>query len=683
MKKLLLFIGIVLIQIATIFGSISSNPVLYEDYTKGSGIIISNENLSLFHLLDGNQNYSLSYELSTITSNPKISNVATINSSISNPNTISEPVATLNNCVVNSHDGTQEFANNGTSCNFTFEISQSNATTIQYGANLSANHYEKSSNGIRITEQDLYYVDNTKVNDLDNQHFQRTYTLISDLGSFLNIQWSLNESNTVDTYNISSGFQDLNKTYEVDIIDEDTYFKNSDSTLAFGTAYNVWKKFNITNTLPVNISSMLLNISLQDYNQSGSIKKYNGTNYENYDSNISNSRLVTYVGSLTTGASELYNLSFDSNIIQRTISKATYLVEGSDGTYQRHYNFTPEVTYFSNFVGLGAKTITDSISTLTYLPNWNNKLNWGSDMTYNGSSKTHTSTDNSNFLSLSWTVADTNISSFFQVDYYIEETVRDSGGGGGGGGGGSTIINIIDDDLNKTACDITVSPKEIILSDSITFQELKITNNEEFVIDPEFTFIYLEGEKSLFNALRVSNNPETIESSKTERIGINLNTNVFTSNGTASANLKIVSTKCENVLVPIKINIKDTESVIDVFDGNYTDITESLINKRIFNKNDNSEPKSLIGKAIKFTDSVFGASIIFALIIAGLLVRWDNNPDSKWSQSTIIDSISRIIVWILIAGLVVLILNRFPNMYSFISILAGLVVWLLNKITSK
>jgi hypothetical protein len=138
------------------------------------------------------------------------------------------------------------------------------------------------------------------------------------------------------------------------------------------------------------------------------------------------------------------------------------------------------------------------------------------------------------------------------------------------GGGGTTIIvdkditTIITDteDEEETSspdCDIYISPKTIKLSKQTTIVDLIITNKETTSITPSITLNYTKGDLDTFNDVKLTNNLQTISSDSQYITGVRiLNTD---KESTAEGDLILSVSGCQDIIVPIEIELKNKTSI--------------------------------------------------------------------------------------------------------------------------
>ena len=582
---------------------------------------LENISISLISLLNGNQSGNISFDIS----NPGNLTISTCNVLIGS--TLSNGTLTGSSCAINFT----------TALNSTVQVI---TPTVYDNTSTSYTGTANSSLSIAYISKNL----NTSLyHNLTTQYFVDNYTLTNPWGStFLNIDFSLNSSDSIQVINVSSS-TNISNQVEDDIIVEDTYYTIPGTSFTYGTNYPVYRTFNITNPYNITISNMILNLSILSYNSSLAFNYTNGTakNYTDYSSYI-----LTTLDNISYLGTQKFNLSYNSNVILRSLNVATYTIVSIDGVYLKHYNFTPQAQYYSNFTNFTG-TITDSLATATYFQNWNTKLNWITAMTWNGSTQVHTATDNSNLLAISFNTTDLSIPVYFQLDYYVTHTDFASvGGGGGGGGGGTTIINVIGNDADKVLCEIIATPKEIILTEDTLFLELSILNREDFNIDPKFSFVHVTGDEALTNQLRITNTVSNIDGSKSQSIGIKLNS---LSKGKAEASLVISTTKCKNVLVPIEINITKSSNVEQIF-SNIEEKSIDMILSESFDEvflgsKSTKENLTIIDKIAITINSVGGITMLLSFVV--LLILLPVGKYRKIFPNTFWDYMARIILLII------------------------------------
>lgn len=169
--------------------------------------------------------------------------------------------------------------------------------------------------------------------------------------------------------------------------------------------------------------------------------------------------------------------------------------------------------------------------------------------------------------------------------YNTASCVANSSGGAGGGGGSSTppvedttpptttqnetqdsFLDSIRDffspeEIQKVACDIVVNPTELTLTGTRRLVGVNVQNNEQLTYSPNFIF---SGDYS--NRINVANTVTDIAIGKSEDVGIIYAGSVLDRNSMISSTLTLtlVDARCEDVQVPITLDIQQQPSLLNV-----------------------------------------------------------------------------------------------------------------------
>lgn len=227
-------------------------------------------------------------------------------------------------------------------------------------------------------------------------------------------------------------------------------------------------------------------------------------------------------------------------------------------------------------------------------------------------------------------------------------------------GGGGTEIIYIQEQNNKNLCDITFNPSSINITKVNSVYEFDIKNNENILIKPSFSFSHLEGEKSITDKLRVTNNPDVIESNRFTTIGVNLKNSLFSINGESKAYLIVSFEQCKDIQIPINTYINESSSFVSVIENiienkTISEVVIDLGNKQFFESEKMDSEKSTFDKIFEKVFSVLGISLILSTIFT-LLILPNNNYQNvslgSKAQSTLIGILIWIIITLFILGVV-------------------------------
>jgi hypothetical protein len=525
------------------------------------------------------------------------------------------------------------------------------------------------------------------------QYFWNNYNITYDWEvNFTDIGWSINSSYTDINVNLTNGTNSeqfeinyslvalSNYTLVTDVAD--TYYVNEGET--------IHRRLNVSNALGIILPQFNMSYVPTQYTAgSQTLSKFNGSTWNSYNLTTGNP-MVWEINTLTNGSTSQYNLSHQSKVIYTTDDTLIYSQDGSTRTY--YWNGTNGLKYnflFSELLGV-SNSIYHNIdyaditswsdrtsSTNVFKDNDNNTLIQNSDYTL-------TDTPASDLLILNFAPLSGDTYYRFNLTYDVEVTVyqcndgldndgdgdidypadagcssatdntedSDTPAGGGGGGGGSTTVDI--GDSGKIDCSISVSPKSLSFRDTNLIEELTITNNEEFNIDPEISFVYISGSTTLTNQLRITNDVDFIDTGETGNIGIRLNDLILVE-GTSTANLIIETTKCKNIIVPVDIKIEQGNTIGEIFDSidekTLKEIIVESFNESVFGGDETTPDigtKSFVEKVISKLNTVGGITMILAIIF--LIMLLPIGETKPFSQNKFFDFFARAIIWFILVG---------------------------------
>lgn len=642
---------------------------------------VDSQSISLNNLLNGNQNLTISFNVSDADNN-------TISAcKVDIDGTMTTGTYSNGTCLV-----TLNTYLNSTSQNFTPYVYD------EYSGNGSGSSY----NSITSIFDSMTWDNLSTTSNQSIQYFWNNYNLTYDWNlNFTNINWSINSTYSPVLVNLTNGTNSERFERNYSLVTESNYTLIPDGadTYYVNQGETIWKLFNITNNLGTTLPQFNMSfIPTQYITGTQSFKKYNGSSW--VTQSFTSGNPIRFISpSISDGSKNQYNVSHQSKVIYTTGDDLTYTQSGSTRTY--FWNATNGLKY--NFMFAELLDISNSIyHNIAYasLPNWASRTSSSKVMKDNDGNSLvenadYTVTDNTgselvilNFaplsgdtfynFNLSYTAevvtyqcsdgidndgdglidypADTGCTSSTDDTENSETSTTPSTGGGGGGGGSSTPST--DLSAGKIVCDVYVTPKSISLDDSELLQDLRIRNDETFGFDPEFSFQYVSGDSDLVDKLRITNSISLVDSGKESLTGVRLST-FFLSTGTAKANLVISSTKCVDIKVPIDIKINEQSGVAEIIKevtGENKTISEVVIDlsdKSFFAKDTTTptEEESFISKAVDKVFSVLGLTMIIGLLMLFVVIPTGKNP-VKYSQNTFLDITARFIIWAVVTGLI-------------------------------
>lgn len=425
---------------------------------------ITNLNLTVLDLLNGNQRYNISYDVADGDGDNLTCYVETQ----------SENVSLTWDSGTGACSGEINISQNSTN-SFLPKVSD-NKTTVNSSV----------QTGIEI-EFDRYLADSAQESTLSVQYFLNQYNLTNNIGSnFSNIQWSLNATDTIKTVNLSTGLNQNSETaYSGDFINEDTGYTFSGSTFLASQAYSVTRYLVYNNTLSVDLPGIELTIALQSYNDTFLAEKQNGILWPDLSS-LNNATHARFNISYTNGSQEQqYRYSYNAIFISWAGEQSSnYRLSG------QYKEWTLDRVYSVNF-NLTGKTVQDTVNA-SNLGEWVGKTaTWTSTLVRNSTSSdyTHTTTDNINSVEFEF---DPPLDKYtYQILYY---TLVTGGGGGSGGGGGAPPSYDVPDTENglptkygKVVFSQALLTMPVFHTPSSYYKEMLITANGTVAGVVEFT----------------------------------------------------------------------------------------------------------------------------------------------------------------------------------------------------
>ena len=298
--------------------------------------------------------------------------------------------------------------------------------------------------GINLTFSNLTASNTTST--LSYQYFNFNYQ-IKDLGNLTAqkplINWSMTTEDEIRTLDFTSTDTiTIQRDVAYSLIDVDSWQILGDVFTA-GEAYNIYRTFTYNNSFLFDLPEVEMAIPLLYYNASELIEQQSGLFWPDLNSSYNGSHLLFTLPSISANSTENFRYSYDAYLIGYSgDSSADYTITGE------YKEWTLDRVY-SVFFNLTGKTITQTFNVSQTLSEWIGKTGtWGSSLTYLGSDYTHTTTDNTDTVELSFAYGGTG-NYTYQLYYYTPYTPPTTSSGGGGGGGYLTVYSTDNSTLDK------------------------------------------------------------------------------------------------------------------------------------------------------------------------------------------------------------------------------------------
>ena len=365
--------------------------------------------LSLDSLSSGNQSYALEFNLSLGLFAPS-------------------------SCLVDSQSGNSSLDLNSSHCEGSFSIAQASENYIHALAENSLILINSSRlRGIEVLGDDVpRYADPDIPSNLEDQYFLEQFNITNHIGSnFSEIEFSPSSANPAKNINLSVGTNIRNGSYKTDILEEEEFII-AGTTFSLSDSYNIVKYFWQNNTLAHDLPSFELAINIEHENGSYLAESQDGILWPDSSSWFNGTHIWFNITNISSGLSKYHRFSYDAFL-------ATYSgEESSDYRLSGDYKeWTLDRVYYPYF-NLSGKTLQDTILQ-SRLGEWLGKTaSWTAKLYQpNGSLKTSTTTDEIDYVDLSF--SDVPLGNYtYQIKYYT--TYSPSSGGGGGGGGSTTTV---------------------------------------------------------------------------------------------------------------------------------------------------------------------------------------------------------------------------------------------------
>jgi hypothetical protein len=396
------------------------------------------------------------------------------------------------------------------------------------------------------------------------QYFYKNYNLTYDYGSnFNNINWSSAIGETIVTINLTNGTNPINYEENYSLISESNYtvLNSLNNTYYVNTPHPVWKLLNITNDLGYNLPNFNLIYSDNSLiENSSNVTKYNGTTWNSIEFADENP-IVVNVSEISNGSTSQYNLTHDAKVVYSSGDDIISSSEGSIITYSFSGPGGARYNFFTN-------ALINPNNTIIHEIDYNSLTEWTDKTSYNSSLVDDLANDVENYslidnafsqiatLSFSPLLGDSYYE--FDLQYTVDTHSEDLPPviiTSGGGGSGEPVEG-------KFLCNIAYSESTIIIDRDSLDQELIIQNNEDFDFKPDFDFRLLGGDGQFLQKLSVSPESLTVLSEGSNSIEISYD-DLYLSDASLDAELIISSNYCKDRRIPIEVEIVTKENFVE------------------------------------------------------------------------------------------------------------------------